>query len=427
MRQVSKKFGGMVLALGLLGHSALAAEATLRFSWWGGGERHEATLAAIKAFEAKNPGVSIKGEYGGFQGYVDKLAVQIAGGVEPDIIQSDWAWITQFSKDGNGFYDLKKSKQIQLDAFLGESWKNGMVNGKLNGVPTSYTARIFLWNKTMWDKAGLPLPRTWDELFAAGKVFEQKLGKDFYPLDSQLYDAAMVAHAYMLQKTGKPWIYPNQPKVAYSQEEALEWVRTYKRMVDQHVISTLQYRVSAAGGNMETPVEQLPDWVSGKFAGSYVWDSVLKTRISTAKNMDFEVGSFPTLPGAKNSGYFGRPAQMILVSKNSKNPEMAAQFVNWMVNSAEAAQILGTVRGVSMSRDFRDVQIKAGKFTPLETAAMNQIAQAKIDVPSPLAEAPRIRTWIAEVFEKYAMGKVSDVEAAKLLVDDTNAQLRRLK
>ena len=32
----------------------------------------------------------------------------------------------------------------------------------------------------------------------------------------------------------------------------------------------------------------------------------------------------------------------------------------------------------------------------------HQIAQAKIDAPSPLAEAPRIRSWIAEVFEKYA-------------------------
>ncbi len=427
MRHVSKKIGSIAIALGLLGQGALAADTTLRFSWWGGGERHEATLAAIKAFEAKNPGVSIKGEYGGFQGYVDKLAVQIAGGVEPDIIQSDWAWITQFSKDGSGFYDLKKSNQVQLDAFLGESWKNGLVNGKLNGVPTSYTARIFLWNKTMWDKAGLPLPQTWDDFFAAGKVFEQKLGKDYYPLDSQLYDAAMVAQAYMYQKTGKPWSDPNQPKVAYTQDEALEWVRTYKRMVDQHVISTHQYRVSAAGGNMETPVEQLQDWVNGKFAGSYVWDSVLKTRISTAKNMDFEIGSFPMLTNAKNSGYFGRPAQMILISKNSKNPELAAKFANWMINSADAAQVLGTVRGVSMSKDFRDVQIKAGKFTPLETSAMNQIAQAKIDAPSPLAEAPRIRSWIAEVFEKYAMGKISDQEAAKMLVDDTNAQLRRVR
>lgn len=423
-----KKMVTMMLALGLISQGALAADITLRFSWWGGGERHDATNKAIKAFEAKNPGVTIKGEYGGFLGYADKLAVQMAGGVAPDIIQSDWAWLSQFSKDGNGFYDLKNANLIQLDAFLGESWKTGMINGKLNGVPSSYTARVFLWNKSTWEKAGLALPKNWDEILAAGKVFEQKLGKDYFPLDGHLYDAVMVAQAYTQQKTGKPWIYSNQAKVAYSQAEALDWVQFYKRLVDQHVVPTVQARVSASGGNIETPAEQLPDWASGKIAGSYVWDSVLKTRISTSpKSMTYEVGNFPLLAGAKDSGYFGRPAQMFVVSKNSKSPEMAAKFVNWMVNSPEAADILGTVRGVSMSGPFRDVQIKGSKFTPLETTAMNQIASAKINVPSPLIEAPRIRTWVVEVFEKFAQGKITDQEAAKMLVEDTNAQLRRLK
>ena len=55
-----------------------AQDATLRFSWWGGGERHETTLKAIAAFEAKNPGVKIKGEYMGFNGYLERLTAQIA-------------------------------------------------------------------------------------------------------------------------------------------------------------------------------------------------------------------------------------------------------------------------------------------------------------------------------------------------------------
>ena len=35
----------------------------LRFSWWGGSGRHEATLKALRLFEEKNPGVKIKAEY----------------------------------------------------------------------------------------------------------------------------------------------------------------------------------------------------------------------------------------------------------------------------------------------------------------------------------------------------------------------------
>lgn len=427
MKPMMKKLTGVTLAIGLIAQGAMAADVTMRFAWWGGGERHEATLKAIKAFEAKNPGVTIKGEYSGWPGYVEKLTTQMAGGNEPDIMQINWAWISQFSKDGNGFYDMKKGGSIKLDDFTGEAWKTGMVNGKLNAVPISYTARVYLWNKTMWDKAGLPLPKTWDDLLHAGKVFEQKLGKGYHPLDGQLYDRVLMSHAYIYQKTGKPWIYPNQAKVALTEAEALDWVKFFNSMVSTGASSTQQYRVSSGGGDSERQTEQMPDWVSGKFAGNYTWDSTFKPRLSTPKGMSFDVGDFLTMPGAKNSGYFGRPSMMFAVSKNSKNAELAAKFVNFLTTDAEAIKILGTVRGAPVSKTQMDVLLKDKKFTDLELKAMKQIQSAKIDIPSPLMEHNRIQQWVREVFEKAALGKISEQEAAKMLVEDTNAQLRRLR
>ena len=50
--------------------SASRRRAELRFSWWGGGERHEAMLKAARLFEAKNPGVKIKAEYSGLSGAI---------------------------------------------------------------------------------------------------------------------------------------------------------------------------------------------------------------------------------------------------------------------------------------------------------------------------------------------------------------------
>lgn len=426
MKPMMKKLTGVALAIGLIAQGAMAADVTLRFSWWGGGERHEATLKAIKAFEAKNPGVTIKAEYGGWNGYAEKLTTQMAGSNEPDVMQINWAWISQFSKDGNGFYDMKKGGNIKLDDFINESWKTGMVNGKLNAVPISYTARVYLWNKTMWDEAGLPLPKTWDDFLKAGKVFEQKLGKGYYPLDGQLYDRILMSHAYIYQKTGKPWIYPNQPKVALTEAEALDWVKFFNSMVTSGASPTQQYRVSSGGGNSERPTEQMPDWVSGKFAGNYTWDSTFKPRLSTPKGMTFDVGDFLTMPGAKNSGYFGRPSMMFAVSKNSKNPEVAAKFVNFLTTDADAIKILGTVRGAPMSKTQMNELIKDKQFTDLELKAMKQIQSTKIDTPSPLMEHNRIQEWVRDVFEKVALGKISEQEAAKMLVEDTNAQLRRL-
>lgn len=59
-------------------HSADAAE--IRISWWGGNQRHEATLAAINAFQKANPTITVKAEYAGWDGYLSRLSTQMAGG-----------------------------------------------------------------------------------------------------------------------------------------------------------------------------------------------------------------------------------------------------------------------------------------------------------------------------------------------------------
>ena len=78
-------------------------EVTLRFLWWGSDTRHKATLEAIKLFEEKNPGIKIKAEYSGYEGYLEKLTTQMSGNTAPDIIQMDWSWLYLFSKTGTGF------------------------------------------------------------------------------------------------------------------------------------------------------------------------------------------------------------------------------------------------------------------------------------------------------------------------------------
>jgi oligogalacturonide transport system substrate-binding protein len=96
-----------------LGAATLSAPAlaqkdarVLRFAWWGGAARHGATLAAVRLFEQRNAGLRIKSEYMGFNGYLERLTTQVAGGSEPDVMQINWAWLAMFSKRGSGFTDL---------------------------------------------------------------------------------------------------------------------------------------------------------------------------------------------------------------------------------------------------------------------------------------------------------------------------------
>lgn len=403
----------------------------LRFSWWGGAGRHEATLKAIALFERRNPGVKIKAEYMGFNGYLERLTTQIAGRSEPDVMQINWAWLAMFSKRGNGFTDLDAYRsQLGLEQFDPDDVAMGRVGGKLNALSVSYSARVMLLNEAAFRRAGLELPKTWDELFAAGRIFKAKYGDKAYPLDGELYDMILLSQAWVQQKYGTPYVDPSAPRVAMSPAAALEWVQVYRRLIDEHVATPLPLRASLGGA--EKPTEQQQDWVVGNWAGNYTWDSVIGLRSSTLdKRQKLALGEFPTLPGAKVSGMFGRPTVMFAVGRNSKHPELAARLINFMLTDPEATQILGRSRGLPAAKGpFEQLQ-KAGKLPPLELAAREQIrAQrmaGRVPMPSPLFEHARLHKFMREVFETVAYGKTTDQEAARRLVEEGNALLNRIK
>ena len=60
-------------------------DVTLRFSWWGGDTRHEATILAIETYMEQNPGITIEYEYMGFDSYYEKLLTQLSSNTQPDI------------------------------------------------------------------------------------------------------------------------------------------------------------------------------------------------------------------------------------------------------------------------------------------------------------------------------------------------------
>ena len=421
------------LALGLVvprrgqAQSALPA---LRFTWWGGAARHQATLAALARFREKNPGIAVKAEYMGFNGYLERLTTQIAGRSEADLMQINWAWMAMFSKRGTGLTDLDPYRALlPLDQFDPAEIDMGRRAGKLNALPVSYSARVMLWNQSAFQRAGLPLPRNWDELFAAGPLFRQRLGPDAYPLDGELYDMVLLAQAWVQQRHGTAFLDPATPRVAMGAEAALDWVRIYRRLVNEHVATSLPLRASLGGA--EKPTEQQPDWVQGRWAGNYTWDSVIALRASTLRPGEtLALGDFPTLPEAKDSGMFGRPTLMYAVGRHCRQPEAAVRLAAFLLADPDAAQLLGRTRGIPSAAGAMAQLEQEGRIPPLERQAYEQVrAQrraGRIVLPQPLFEHPRMQKFIREVFETVAYGKTSEADAAARLRRDGQALLQRL-
>lgn len=407
-----------VLALTAL--SANAAE--LRMSWWGGDSRHLATQEALKICGEKY-GHTINPEFTGWSGHLEKVTTQLAGGTEADIMQINWPWLPLFSINGDGFADLNEfSDIIDLSNWTEDQLAAGSMNGKLNGLPLSTTGRVFMFNKTSFEKAGLAVPTNWGELIASAAVFKEKLGDDYYPFDATTLNALLTVSLIATQKTGKDLIDPATNTVAWTEEELADAINFYQSLVDQGVIRS--WKGAAAAGNVE--LFENPIWADGHLAGSYEWDSTY-FKYSDPLNEGQELQPVPLLKvdGAVTEGVYRKPSMVFSISKNSKDPKAAAQILNCLLNEVEGIDALGDSRGLPASKAAATRLQEGGQINPVLVAANAIIMDGTGPVVSPFNEHPEVRSYFQDALELFAYGEISAEEAASDIIMNINEVLEK--
>ena len=388
----------------------------LKMSWWGGDARHKQTLEAIKLFEEKYPEIKVKPEYGGWQGWQEKVTTQIVGNTSPDVMQINWNWIDLFSRDGDGFYDLNKVKDIlELDKnYSQELLDQCIVNGKLNALPVGVTGKVFYINKTTYEKAGLPVPTSFDEMIKSAKVIREKLGDDYYAFDTDAYGAILLMLYKLEQETGKPFIVDN--KVAYTEAEVIEAVRFYDNLVKEKVMPSLKVR--AAAGFI--PLDQHPGWIQGRYAGTYEWDSsAQKWQDALETGQELVVAPYPQDFGTNKSG-FNKVSMAYAIKKNTKHPEEAATLIHFLTSDPEAIKILGTSRGVPSNETAVAVLKENNQLTGLGFEANTVVKEFAGKGIHPLFEHKRLNTELRTIVENLGYEQKTVEETARDIINITN-------
>ena len=158
---------------------------TLRFGWWGNYDRAAATQRVINAFEAKNPGIKVEGEYTDLNSYFDKLATQVAGNDAPDIITLHGAYPREYG-DRGALLDLSTvSGILKTDKIDKAALDNGKFGNVQYGVPSGVNAICMVIDPTVFEKIGVPLPTdtwTWDDFRRTAKQIAAKAPKGTYAL-----------------------------------------------------------------------------------------------------------------------------------------------------------------------------------------------------------------------------------------------------
>ena len=394
---------------------------TLTMSWWGGESRHNAYQDAIKAFSAEHSNITVSPTFAAWSGWEDTMSTKFAGGVAEDVCQINWNWLYNYSKNGQTFIDLNSTTDyLDLSQWDEAQLAACNVANAQQCVPVSMTGRIFYWNMTTFNKAGITeVPATEDDLFAAGKAFQEKLGDDYYPLHLGAYDRMILMVFYLESKYGKDWADPVTSTLNYTEDEIAEGLAFIKSLVDNHVMMNLKTYYSA---NSDTATHQSNEWITGKIAGIFEWDSAASKYSSALddSNKDgFTVGE--EIKFGDNNGGFSKVSMGLAITKTCKNVAEAATLINFLLNEEKGASIMGSECGIPASKAGLKFAQDAGAVKSLVAEANAKVMAFTTNKLDPLFENNDLKASgtgvYQEVFDNIDYGDQTPEEAVETLLD----------
>lgn len=396
----------------------------LTMSWWGGESRHNAYQEALKAFSAEHTTITVNPTFAAWSGWEDTMSTKFAGGVAEDVCQISWNWLYNYSGNGQTFLDLNSITDY-LDMSQWDDAKLGACNvaNAQQCVPISMTGRIFYWNMTTFNKAGITeVPATEGDLFAAGKAFQEKLGDDSYPLHLGAYDRMILMVFYLESKYGKDWADPTTSTLNYTADEIAEGIDFIKSLVDGHVIMPLP---TYYGANGDGAAHQSNEWITGKIAGIFEWDSAAskyQDALDEENKPGFTVGE--EIKFGDYNGGFSKVSMGMAITKTCKNPAEAATLIEYLWNG-DGAAIMGSECGVPASKAGLATAQAAGKINELVAEANGKVMDFVSCQLDPLFESSDLKATgtgiYQEVFDTVDYDNKSGADVVDTLLDGMSA------
>ncbi len=392
----------------------------LNFVFWGDANRAKMTEAALRIFEKKNPGITVKTEYQDSAPYADKLATRFAGGNPPDVLAMANRSLLEYAQRGT-LADLKSFPELNLDKVPETTLSRGEVDGKLYGLATGVTTIGMVVNKTITDQAGVTIPDdktwSWEDYAKFATEVTQKTGGKVYGAG---YDVATETGPIMLARQRGEDFYTKDNKLGVSEKTIEDW---------------FQYSVDLrkAGGY---PPAGFFEQIGGSPAQSYLAKGTVASQIIPINNFrgyneavegEVVLLRIPGETSGERRGYSADPTMLWSIAAKSKHPKEAAKLVDFLTNDAEGAAEVLTQRGVPINPEVADSitpKLSADDKTFVDLMAAIQ----EEDLP-PAYVYPKGASVVADTLKQLTteveFGRISPADAAKTFMEKSNAAINK--
>jgi multiple sugar transport system substrate-binding protein len=390
---------------------------TLRVIWWGTQDRHDKTLKVIDLYQKNNPDVKIEPIYTGWTGYAEKLMTLAASNDLPDVIQITKQLIPQYMEK-DLLEDLKRVKGIDLADMDRAGRDSGIFDGKLVGVSLGANAQCIVFNRGLFQKAGVGVPNekwTWKDLERASSQINKKLGiYGVYNIAIDFNNLEMFARS-----RGESLYAKNLKSVGFKESTLTEFLEMALRMQKAGHMEPMKIAVESRSN------EENSSYAKEKTAMRFLWSNKI---VSVYKTLQKD-SELTVLPGPKNNeGMFVNPSMFFSIPKASKNKEAAAKFISYFVNNIDANKILNSERGVPVVAKVRKSLVAT--LDPQNIKIFNYIAflgkfsTRPMDTNFPSSDAENMKT-LNSIFEEVMFEKITPKEGAKKLIKEFNSTLNK--
>lgn len=388
--------------------AATAAATTIRWAYWGSETRIKLSQQAIDIFQAANPGFKVNPEVSGGAGdHFTKVGTQLSGGNGPDIIQMGGNLPEYVAKGVLLPLDTYKGNVLDVKSIDPAALAAGTVDGKLYGVSTGGNMPALVYNKSLIERSGVPLPKasmTFEEFRAYLVTLKDKLPKGTYAMqDIGSNSNNSVVFGYWSGFNGTK-LYTDEKKTYQTAEAITKYLDLFKDYRDNGLVPPADIAASYAETNADTSM-----LIAGKAAIGFLWTNQLKGyQAATKDELDFI-----ELPGAvATKALWSQQSQFYTVNKDSKNAAKTVKLINFLVNSPEAAKVLGNDRGTSVSATARTAILA-------DPVDQKILAYMKVAGPHTSKQEPNIpndtefSSTFYLIYQKVAFGKLSTADAGK--------------
>ena len=285
------------------------------------GGNEETLQKMVDAFQEEYPYITVEVETIGYDDYFTQMQTRVAGGTAPDCYELNIENFAAYANKGmlaeiSGI-DVSGLNETALNAFN--------VKGVQYGLPESFSNVVLIYNKDLFDQAGVAYPTadwTQDDLQAAAEAI-RALGDDIFgiwqPITYNEFFKVVAQYGGALL---------NEDKTAFSINSP-ENIQAAQALVDRVLVSNVQPNTVQQGG--------MGDWdmfMSGRLGmiPTGIWAFQTFT-----ENCDFD-WDIAVEPGStqKATHFF---SNCVVLNPESKNQEAAATWLAWLTSSTRSAEI----------------------------------------------------------------------------------------